>query len=33
VKSAGKSVAAERKWQDEQLPAEIKELILSARDA
>jgi hypothetical protein len=31
VKSAGGSVEAERKWQDEQLPAEIKELVLSAR--
>jgi len=32
VKSAGKSVDAERKWQDEQLPPEIKELVLSARE-
>jgi len=31
VKSAGKSVEAERKWQDKQLPPEIKELILSTR--
>lgn len=31
VKSAGKSVDAERKWQDEQLPSEIKELVLTAR--
>lgn len=30
VKSAGKSVDAERKWQDEQLPPEIKELVLTA---
>jgi len=33
VKNAGKSVDAERKWQDEQLPPEIKELVLSAREA
>ena len=31
VKNAGKSTDAERKWQDEQLPSEIKELVLSAR--
>ena len=31
VKSAGKSVDAERKWQDEHLPSAIKELVLSAR--
>jgi hypothetical protein len=30
VKNAGKSVDAERKWQDEQLPSEIKELVLTA---
>ena len=30
VKSAGKSVAAERKWQDEQLPCGVKELVLTA---
>jgi len=30
VKNAGKSVEAERKWQDEQLPSEIKELVLTA---
>lgn len=29
VKSAGKSVDAERKWQNEQLPSEIKELVLT----
>ena len=28
VKSAGKSIEAERKWQKEQLPSEIKELVL-----
>ncbi len=33
VKSTGKSVDIERKWQDEQLPDEVKKLILSARDA
>jgi hypothetical protein len=32
VKSAGLSVEQERKWQDEQLPAEIKELYLTARE-
>ncbi|HMF31968.1 MAG TPA: hypothetical protein VKK79_11160 [Candidatus Lokiarchaeia archaeon] len=31
VKNAGKPIDAERKWQDEQLPPEIKELVLSAR--
>lgn len=31
VNHAGKSVDAERKWQDKHLPTEIKELILSAR--
>jgi hypothetical protein len=31
VKHAGKSVDAERKWQDEQLPLQIKELVLTAR--
>jgi hypothetical protein len=30
VKNAGKSVDAERKWQDEQVPSEIKELVLTA---
>jgi hypothetical protein len=29
VKNAGKSVDAERKWQNEQLPSEIKELVLT----
>ena len=33
VKSAGKSVDLERKWQDEQLPLEIKDLVLTARKA
>jgi len=32
VKSAGKSVDAERKWQDEQLLPEVRELVLSARE-
>lgn len=32
VKSVGKSVGEERKWQNEQLPPEIKELILSTRE-
>jgi hypothetical protein len=31
VKNAGKSIDAERKWQDEQMPSEIKELVLTAR--
>jgi len=32
VKSNGKSIEDERKWQEEQLPYEIKELFLSARN-
>jgi len=31
VKIAGRSTEAERKWQDEQLPAEIRDLVLTAR--
>lgn len=31
VKNADKSVEAERTWQDNQLPSEIRELVLSAR--
>jgi hypothetical protein len=31
VKYAGKSIDAERKWQNKQLPSEIKELVLTAR--
>jgi hypothetical protein len=31
MKNAGKSLDAERKWQDEQLPSEIKELVITAR--
>lgn len=31
VKNAGTSIEAERKWQDEQLPAEIEVLVLTAR--
>jgi len=31
MKNAGKSIDAERKWQDEQLPSEIKEFVLTAR--
>ena len=31
VKNAGKSVDAERKWQNEQLPEEIMELVLTSR--
>lgn len=31
VKNAGQSIDAERKWQNEQLPTEIMELVLSAR--
>ncbi len=33
VKAAGKSVDAERRWQDEQLPTDVKELVLTARKA
>lgn len=33
VKNAGESIDAERKWQDERLPSEIKELVLIARNA
>jgi len=33
VKNVDKSVEAERIWQDNQLPYEIKELVLSARNA
>ncbi len=33
VKNSGESVEAERKWQDEQLSLEIRELVLSARKA
>ena len=32
VKSAGKPVDAERRWQDAQLPPEIKDLVLTARE-
>ncbi len=31
VKNAGQSPDAERRWQDEHLPPEIKDLVLSAR--
>jgi hypothetical protein len=31
VKNAGKSIEVERKWQNKQLPPEIKELVLSTR--
>ena len=31
LKIAGQSINAERKWQDEQLPSEIKELVLTTR--
>jgi len=31
VKNAGRSVDQERKWQDDQLPSEIMELVISAR--
>ena len=33
VEAAGQSVEAERIWQDEQIPAEIRELVLSARQS
>lgn len=32
VKAAGKSVVEERNWQNQQLPPEIRELVLSARE-
>ena len=32
VKNAGKSIDVERKWQNEQLPPEIKTLVLTARE-
>ncbi|HUS99722.1 MAG TPA: hypothetical protein VMY59_05300 [Candidatus Thermoplasmatota archaeon] len=32
VKHAGESIDMERKWQDDQLPSEIKELVLIARE-
>jgi hypothetical protein len=32
VKNAGKSMDEERRWQDEQLPPEIKDLVLTARE-
>jgi hypothetical protein len=32
VKGAGKSIDEERKWQDDQLPFEVKDLVLSARE-
>lgn len=31
VKASGQSIEKERKWQDEHIPAEVKELVLSAR--
>ncbi|MFY9801000.1 MAG: putative immunity protein [Methanoregula sp.] len=31
VKNAGKSPDAERRWQDSQMPSEIKDLVLTAR--
>ncbi len=31
VKNAGKSIDAERKWQNKQLPSEIMKLVLTAR--
>jgi hypothetical protein len=31
VKNAGKSIDAERKWQNKQLPSEIMELVLTTR--
>lgn len=33
LKIAGKPIAAERKWQNEQLPPEIKELVMTTRIA
>jgi hypothetical protein len=31
IKISGKSIETERKWQNEQLPLEIKEIVLTAR--
>jgi len=31
IRNAGKSIDAERKWQNEQLPSEIREIVLTAR--
>jgi len=31
IKNAGKSIDVERKWQNEQLPSEIREIVLTAR--
>jgi hypothetical protein len=31
VKNEGRSIDEERRWQDEQLPSEIRELVLTAR--
>jgi len=31
IKNAGKSIETERKWQNEQLPSEIMEIVLTAR--
>jgi hypothetical protein len=31
IRTAGKSIEAERKWQNEQLPSEIREIVLTAR--
>jgi len=33
VKSAGQSIDAERRWQHELLPSEVRELVLTARKA
>ena len=32
IQLSGQSIAAERKWQDDQLPLSIKDLVLSARN-
>jgi hypothetical protein len=32
IKSAGKSIEVERKWQNEQLPSEIKKIVLTGRN-
>ena len=31
IKNAGKSIETERKWQNEQLPSEIKKIVLTTR--
>ncbi len=32
IKASGKSIETERKWQDKQIPSNVKDLVLSARN-